>query len=147
MSQGERGPRGDTGSRGQRGDRGRDVNPFVPVLVILVLVLQVLLVGGLTAFSLDLRKTQELAENDRLTQCRKDNIRAAYHLGGHAPAPGLADRIFYVADCKREVDTGIVSPVSLAVRNEYVRLVIEDRRLPIIEDGQIVTTIPIPRNR
>jgi hypothetical protein len=153
VSRGERGPRGDRGEKGQRGaegvhgEKGDDANPFVPVLVILVLGLQVLLVGGLTAFSLDLRETQATAEADRLTQCRKDNIRAAYHLSGDAPSPAIAERIFYVADCKREVDTGVVAPVSRAVRDEYVRMVVEDRRLPIIEDGQIVTAIPIPKNR
>ena len=89
----------------------------------------------------------ERQDNSLLASCRGGNLRSGYELANKSDGPEraqLAHDALPIIDCEKLVFDSERVAVPLSVQKEYVRILVEDRRWPIINDGVITHTETLP---
>lgn len=79
--------------------------------------------------------------------CQFNNLSRSYELLNHSDGTSrlsLARDLLPILDCDATVDAGRPVPVTAQTQETYLRIVEDLRRWPILEDGAIVGTRPLP---
>lgn len=131
------------------GHRRHIPTPVLAIACILILGVPLLLIEIDTDSATDsVRQESEAADRDALfAACRGGNLRSAYELANKDDGPDrtqLAEDTLPIINCDVLVKESRRLAVSLDTQEEFIRIVVEDRRWPVLEDGEIVGTEELP---